>query len=94
MRFEDRHFYAVITRHGGYDGFHTLKEAREHANRVMIGYLEGLTCANDPEPTIIKIEDVECLMFNKATKTVCKRTGGPAFGSYRDGHDCYAEVEA
>lgn len=88
MRWEDKHFYAVITKHGGYNSFHSIEEARDYANQVMIGYLEGLTCANDPEPTIIKIEEMEQLTFNSATKKVCKITGGASFGSYRD-HDCY-----
>lgn len=83
-----QHFYAVTTNHGGYQSFPSLEEARAYANHVMIGYLEGLTCANDPQPTIFKIAEVEQLTFNPATKSVCCRTGGPSFGSYRE-HDCY-----
>lgn len=85
------HFYAVTTKHGGYQSFATLIEARNHANQVMIGYLEGLTCANDPQPTIIQIQEIEMIGFNTLTKSVFKRTGGAGFGSYRD-YDCYAEV--
>lgn len=84
----EQHFYAVTTKHGDYQSFHSLEDARDYANRVMIGYLEGLTCANDPAPTIIKIEEIEQLAFNQPTKSVYRRIGGPSFGSYRD-HDCY-----
>lgn len=93
MAWKDKHFYAVTTRHGYYESFHSLNEARDCANRIMIGYLEGLTCANDPKPTIIKIEEVEQLTFNAHTKTVCKRAGGESFGSYKD-HDCYSKKES
>ena len=88
VRFEDQHFYAVTTRHGGYNSFHSLAEARDCANQIMIGYLEGTTCNNDPHPTIIKIEEIEQLGLNPITKVTYKRSGGPNFGGYRD-HNCY-----
>lgn len=92
MAYKDIHFYAVTTRHGGYNSFHTLAEAQNHANAVMNGYLEGLTCSNDPQPTIFKIQEVEQLTYNSHTKKVCKRYDGPSFGRYRD-FDTYANRE-
>lgn len=85
----DKHFYAVTTRHGSYESFHSLEQARASCVEIMKGYLEGLTCANDPKPTIIKIEEVESLGFNNATKTVFKKSGGE-FGGYSE-FDCYKD---
>lgn len=76
-------FYMVRDKHGNTSTFPTKDEAEAEAVRIMQGYLDGTLSANDPKPTIFAIQEIAQLGFNRPTKQVYRRDGGPNFGSYR-----------
>jgi len=67
--------YVVVTSHGSYEKFDLFEEAQQCSWSIMNGYLEGLTCANDPQPTIIQVVEIEKLVYDKVKKIICRRVG-------------------
>lgn len=52
-------FYVVADRHGTFDTFDTLEDARTFANHLVEGYKDGTRSANHPMPVITECRNIE-----------------------------------